>query len=126
MFAKLLPYSEYIALAKSLDKKVVIHYYGEAGLKDRVIETDFSEIVDLKVGKNEKLVYLTDKNHGVLAEYYAQEIGCPPSAGVSSCNQFFMDTDVKCEESESMFFDLKDYTCKCRSGFYPDPETKTC
>lgn len=91
-----------------------------------MIETDFSDIVDLKIGKNEKLIYLTDKNHGVLAEYRIQEIGCPPSANVVSCNQFFMDTEVKCQESTSMFFDLKDATCKCRSGYFMDQATKTC
>lgn len=126
LLVKLLPYSQYLAVAKISEKKVILHYYGESGLEDRVINTDFLEIVDLKIGKNEKLMYIIDKNHGVLAEYQVQEIGCPPSAEVASCNQFFMYTDVKCHENASMFFDLKDSTCKCRPGYYKDQKTKTC
>lgn len=71
-----------MAVAKNTDKRVVLHYYGYSGLDDRIIETNFSNIVDLKVGKNEKLIYISDKSQGVLAEYLLQEIGCPPSDDV--------------------------------------------
>ena len=69
VFVKLLPYSEYVALASKSGKNVLVHYYGNSGLRDRIIETNFSHIADLKVGKVEKLIYVVDKGHGILAEY---------------------------------------------------------
>lgn len=62
LFAKLLPYSEYIALAKQGETDLLIHYYGGKNLPDRVIATGFSHIVDLKLGKMEKLLYVIDKS----------------------------------------------------------------
>ena len=96
VFVKLMPYSEYVALAKHGEKEVRIHYYGDKGLADRIIKTDFSEIVDLKLGKNEKLLYIIDAAHDVLAEYYAKEMGCLQAEGVTGCNDFFLDTEIKC------------------------------
>jgi hypothetical protein len=37
VFAKLLPYSDYIVLAKKGEKNILIHYYGDKGLLDRTI-----------------------------------------------------------------------------------------
>jgi hypothetical protein len=94
VFARLLPFSEYIVLAKFGERQVIVHHYGLSGLKNRTIETDFSQIVDLKVGKIEKLIYIVDKGHGLLAEYFAEESGCPKSDLVEGCSRYFLNQDV--------------------------------
>lgn len=86
VFLKLLPYSEYVAVAKRGEKNVLIRYYGNKILQDRTISTGFEKIVDLKVGLNEKLLYVFDESQDILAEYHAIEIGCLKSDGVTECN----------------------------------------
>lgn len=108
LFAKLMPFSEYIALAKRGEKDIIIHYYGGRSLPHRIISTDFTEIVDFKIGKSEKFLYVVDFHHDILAEYHLKEIGCPGSAGVTYCDEYFLQTDLVCEAGSNKFYDQKD------------------
>lgn len=91
-----------------------------------MIWTDFTQIADLKIGKYEKLIYVIDAGQDVLAEYYANEIGCIQSQGVIECNAFFIDTEIKCEKGSNKFLDIKDKTCKCLAGFFLEKSSGKC
>ena len=117
---KLLPYSEYMVLAKRGETDIIVKYYGSQKLADRVIVTDYNQIVDLKIGRKEKLLYIVDQGHDILTEYYLPEMKCPKIAGVVGCNEYFLDQDIKCADSTTMYYNEKERGCVCRAGYYRD------
>lgn len=86
-------------IAKKGEKDILLKYYGVSGLNDRIIATGFSMITDLKLGKKEKLLYVVDQGSDILAEYLIPEMKCPKAAGVSMCNDYFLDQDIKCQNN---------------------------
>lgn len=85
----------------------MVKNYEESGFSDRVITTGLREIVDLKIGKREKLLYVVDRGYDILAEYFLFEMGCPDREGVQECNSYFLDLNVKCKDPMSTFYSKK-------------------
>lgn len=113
-------------LAKNGEQEVLLKYYGEANLGDRVIATGFGKIADVKLGKKEKLLYVADQESDILAEYYIPEIKCPKAMLVTGCNDYFMDQDIKCQHEEEEFFHEIERMCVCRAGFFREVESGRC
>lgn len=128
---KLLPYSEYVALAISdwftqKAEVLILKYYGEANLPDRVIKLGFSIIADLMIGDKEKILTVTDMWNGILAQYKLSEIGCPSKPEVTSCNPVFMDQDVKCGEDPNLVYNLSLKKCLCKAGYFREGPGSSC
>jgi hypothetical protein len=64
---KIIPYSEYVAVARKGSQNILLHYYGENSLSSRIIRTKFTSISDLKVGQHEKLLHVFDSSVNTLA-----------------------------------------------------------
>ena len=89
---KLVPLSEYVALARESEDKVILKYYGKLyNKKDRLLATGLKHIIQIETGKKEKLLYVVDSQENVLAQYLLPEIGCPRSPEVISCSPLFIE-----------------------------------
>ena len=86
MHLKLLPYSDYAAIARISESHILIKYYGVKGLPDRNIQSITSNIEEIKVGSKDKILYVFGGYSGILVEYHLPEIGCPPAELVSGCS----------------------------------------
>lgn len=104
----MLPFSEFFALAKRGETDIVLKNYGNSTLQDRIIATDFSQIIDFKIGNKEKLLYIVDQAHDVLSEFQIPEIKCPNHPGVVRCSDYFMEEDIVCDDQVRKFYSKKD------------------
>lgn len=75
-------------------------------------------ISEIYVGELQKILHVIDKSSGIVAQYFLDEIGCPLSEGVTSCNKFFLSFGVRCDSDVNLQFNKSTGKCECKPGYF--------
>ena len=123
-YIKILPYSDFLVVAKQGESVVWFKNYITPNKQDRGLETAFSSILDIALSPEHKILTVFDEKLTALVQFFVIEIGCADDPLIKSCSGLYMNRIVQC--IENAVWNLEDKKCFCRGGFFLNIKDRTC
>ena len=125
-FLVLLPYSDFLVVAKEGETKIWFKNYINTGLNsnDRSLETAFRSILNIFLSPEHKILTVFDRDLTALIQFFVTEIGCGDNFLIKSCSGLYLNKNIECVENG--VWNILDKKCFCLGGYYIDINTRSC
>jgi hypothetical protein len=123
-FLVLLPYSDFLVVAKQGETKIYFKNYIEINKNDRTLETALRSIIHISLSPEHKIITVFDWELTALIQFNVPEISCGHDPLIVSCSSLLLNDQIEC--IEHAVFNQVDKKCFCKGGYYLDINTRTC
>ena len=115
-FIILLPYSDFLVVAKEGESKVIFKNYMKIGQNDRVLQTGLKNINHIFLSPDHKIITVFDRVISAMIQFFVPEISCSNDPLIASCSLLYMNEKVECVKNA--VWNIAEKKCYCVGGYF--------